>query len=189
MHVGVNSLFLLPGAVGGSETYLIETLRALIPRHDGALTIFTNRENNGLLRDEFGHQARCELLDINAASRVKRIVCEQTLLPRRAQAARLDVLWSPGYTAPWRTPCPQAVSILDMQYRRHPADLTPAAWLATQLLVTMAARRCRRVLAISEFSRREIARYTRARPEAIDVTPLGVAREFAMPASDATPAS
>ena len=54
LRLGVNTLFYLPGEVGGSETYLLETLRALARRSDPPdLVLFSSAENDGLLRAEF----------------------------------------------------------------------------------------------------------------------------------------
>jgi glycosyltransferase involved in cell wall biosynthesis len=77
------------------------------------------------------------------------------------------------------------VTIHDMQYRRHPADLAPLAWLATHLLVTLAARRCDLIVAVSRFAAGEIAALTHARPERIRVVPEGVAPCFAAAAESA----
>ena len=53
LRLGVNALFYLPGEVGGSETYLLETLRALARRPDPpALVLFSNAENDAWLRAE-----------------------------------------------------------------------------------------------------------------------------------------
>ena len=55
MRIGVNTLFLIPGEVGGTETYLRETLRALAElSEDVEWVLFTNRENDGYLRRIFG---------------------------------------------------------------------------------------------------------------------------------------
>ena len=48
MRIGVNTLFLIPAEVGGSETYLRRTLPALAEACAGdELVLFTNR-NNGV---------------------------------------------------------------------------------------------------------------------------------------------
>jgi glycosyltransferase involved in cell wall biosynthesis len=177
MNVAVNTLFLIPGEVGGSETYLTETLRALVAGFPATRWVLvTNRENDAFFRERFG---ACPFvtfhpLPLTAANRYARIVAEQTALPRALRRVRPDVLWSPGYTMPAWAPCPQVVSILDMQYRTHPDDLAPLARWTTHALVSMAVRRARRILAISEFSRDEIVRETRIPDDRIRVTPLGV---------------
>jgi hypothetical protein len=51
MIVAVNTLFLIPGEVGGSETYLRETLLAVARHHpDIQLALATNHENDASLR-------------------------------------------------------------------------------------------------------------------------------------------
>jgi len=184
MRVGVNTLFLIPGEVGGSETYLRETLKALVVGHPAIeLTLFTNRENDLLWRNLFGAypQVAYSKLDFQAANRFQRIVREQVQLPGLVRRAGVDVLWSPGYTAPFWAPCPQVVSILDMQYKNYPEDMTPLACWVTDVLVRTAARRSRALLTLSDFSKQEILRYIVAHPENITVTHLAVDVAFGNP--------
>lgn len=181
MNVAVNTLFYLPGEVGGSETYLCETLRAVAMGFpDISLQLITNRENDATLRERFASFSTVSFhpMSVRATNRYARILAEQTTLPRLLKTLHPDVLWSPGYTMPASAPCPQAVSILDMQYRAHPDDLSHLARWTTHALVSMAVRRAHVILAISEFSRDEIVRETGARAGRIHVTPLGVDPQF-----------
>lgn len=184
MRVGVNALFLIPGEVGGSETYLVETLRALAATQpDLDLLVFTNLENDAFLCEQLDEFPNVDfhLVPIRARNRLVRIWREQTGLPRLARAAGVQVLWSPGYVAPLRAPCPQVASILDLQYLSHPADLVWPAWLVTHLLVTQTAQRCQQLLTLSEFSKREIVRELGLAPEKITPTLLAAAPEFFAP--------
>ena len=184
MKIGVNTLFLIPGEVGGTETYLREVLLAMAGISAGIeWVLFTNRENDGCLRRIFGSFSHFSFhpLPLRATNRYARIIQEQIDLPLRAARRCVDILWSPGYTAPFFSHCPEAVTIPDMQYRRYPEDLTPLARLATDILVRMAAKRCRRVIAISEFSRREILNFTDAREESVRAIPLAADPAFAYP--------
>ncbi len=181
MHIGVNTLFLIPGEVGGSETYLVQTLVAMVENHaDIRVTLFTNLENDPLFRKLFGHspQVSFQLLPFQARNRPHRILREQLHLPLAVRRSGVDALWSPGYTAPIYCHVPQVVSILDMQYKSHPEDMSLAARLATDNLVRLAARRCRAVLTISEFSKTEIARHTSATPQRVHVTYLAADPAF-----------
>jgi len=183
VKLGVNTLFYLPGEVGGSETYLLEILRVW-KRSEFAheVMIFTQLENHERLSSEFeGEGWSCILSPFAARNRVQRILREQWELPRRVHAAGVDVLWSPGYTAPIRCSCPQGVSILDMQYKRFPQDLSRVARWCTELLVQAAARHAGQLLAISEFSKREIQEFTPAPAERISVTPLAADGAFSLP--------
>jgi glycosyltransferase involved in cell wall biosynthesis len=184
MHIGINALFLIPGEVGGSETYLCETLRALMAEYPATRgTIFSNRENasyfHGLLAGKPGWKV--VTLDFAAVNRYARVVREQLQLPQKAGGEHLDLLWSPGYTAPIWAPCPQLVSILDMQYKSHPEDLSPVARASMDLLVRVGVRRCRKILTISEFSRREIERFFPNAGPKIHVTHLAADERWLSP--------
>ena len=185
---GSDLLFLIPGEVGGSETYACETLRAIAAAEPGLpLHLVANRENYDFLRHRFSAhpQVAVHLLQVRASNRYARIIVEQTALPRLVKRIGADVLWSPGYTMPAAAPCAQVVSILDMQYRTHPDDLSAVARWTTHALVSMAVRRAARILAISEFSRDEIVRETGVAAERIQVTPLGVDPHFGADVGDA----
>ena len=182
LRLGVNALFYLPGEVGGSETYLLETLRALARRPDKpALVLFSNAENDGKLRAEFP-EAEVAATGTAAANRFARILVEQIRLPRLAKRARVDVLWSPGYTAPAVCPCPQVVSILDVQYKRFPADVSWLAARTMDVLYPLSARRCDAVVAISEFAKSEAVRFLGVPPDKVTATLLAADPAFGAPA-------
>ena len=189
LRLGVNTLFYLPGEVGGSETYLLETLRALARRPDRPdLVLFSNAENDGLLRAEFP-DAEVVATGIGAANRFARILAEQFQLPVLARRARVDALWSPGYTAPAFCACPQVVSVLDMQYKRFPQDVSWLAARAMDVLYPSAARRCAAVVAISEFAKSEAVRFLGVPPEKVTVTLLAADPAFGAPAGVPPPAA
>ena len=181
MRIGVNTLFLLPGEVGGSETYLLQTLLAMAANDEETeFVLFTNQENHAFLQSKLDRfpQVAFELLSFQADNRIHRILREQIQLPRLAPRHGVDVLWSPGYTAPMVCPVPQVVSILDMQYKRHPEDLGFVARLTLDILIRFAARNARLLLTISHFSKSEILKHTSADPDRIRVTPLAAAPIF-----------
>lgn len=192
MRIGVNALFLIPGEVGGSETYLLETLSALAALEaPHEWVIFASREGAPALEQCGAGRTRFRVVDlgIRASNRVQRIMAEQSLLPYHARRAGIEVLWSPGYTAPFFTRCPQVVSILDMQYKSHPEDLTRVARWTTHVLVQAAARHAKRLIAISEFSRDELVRHAGVPRERVTVTHLGVNPHFFTPVEAETMAS
>ena len=182
MRVGVNTLFLIPGEVGGTETYLREILRAIAKQSPQAgLVIFTNRDNDQIFREIFGgyFQIGFQRLNFSARNRYIRIIREQIELSVRAKLAHLDLLWSPGYTMPLFSPCPQVVTIHDMQYKRYPEDLRFVPRLVTDIVVRISAWRSSAVITDSVFSKRQIVKHTPTRPESVHVVHLGVERAFA----------
>lgn len=182
MKIGVNTLFFIPGEVGGMETYVREVLFAMATSScDVDWVLYTNRENHNHIQGIFGKFPRFtfHLLPLKATNRYSRILREQIDLPFRVAASRIDVLWSPGYTMPFFSPCPQVVTIPDMQYRRYPEDLTWIARIATNILVRIAVRRSKGIITISEFSRREILTFTHALRASVYTVHLGVDLAFA----------
>ncbi|MGR0481577.1 MAG: glycosyltransferase family 4 protein [Candidatus Electronema sp. V4] len=182
MRIGINTLFLVPGDVGGTEVYLRETLKAMAAFADGdTLVLFTNRENDLLLRADLAAFPQIEFhqLPCPAAARPLRILAEQFLLPCAVRKARVDALWSPGYTAPAVCFLPQAVTVHDLQYKTCPEDMSWIERTVLDILVQTACRRCQAVIAISNFSRQEIIRHGFAEGAKVHAVLNGVSKDFA----------
>ncbi len=182
MRLGVNTLFLVPGDVGGTETYVRETLRAAVATFpEVEFVLLTNKENTTLFAEIFRDNTNvtCVSLNFSAARRPLRIILEQTLLPLVVGRHRIDLLWSPGYTAPFYCRCPQVVTVCDLQYKRYPEDMSWLERVTLDFLVRGACRWSNAVLAISEFSRQEIIRHKFAGAEKTFSHLLGVDSSFA----------
>ncbi len=187
ISIGVNTLFYIPGEVGGTETYLRKTLVAMAEQGGGdRLVLFTNLENHDTLKADLAAfpQVSFVQLKFRAMNRTMRIIREQLELPLKVKASAVDVLWSPGYTMPIFASCPQVVSIHDMQYKAFPHDLTLVARWATDILVRWSARRSARIIAISKFSRDEIIANTAAQSGKIDVVYEAASPIFGEPVAD-----
>jgi len=146
-----------------------------------SLVLFTNQENDTLLREDL---AGCQQIEFHkvlcqAAVRPLRILAEQLILPFVAQRATVDVLWSPGYTAPALCFSPQAVTVCDLQYKSYPEDMSWLERITLDILVRTACTRCQAVLTISEFSRQEVIKYGFAKAEKVHPVLLGVTDAFA----------
>lgn len=183
MRIGINTLFLVPGDVGGTEVYLRRTLIALatLVKEQDTLVLFTNQENDSLLRADLAKYKEVEFyrLPCQAAVRPFRILLEQLLLPFTARKAKVNVLWSPGYTAPALCFSPQAVTVHDLQYKSHPNDMSFMERITLDVLVRIACQRCEAVIAVSTFSKKEILRYDFAAEEKVQVVLEGVESDFA----------
>lgn len=181
MRVGINTLFLVPGDVGGTEVYLRQNLGEMCAQFsEHTFVLFTNKENEASFRKElemFGN-VEYRLIKVKAARRPARIIAEQSLLPLKAFAAKLDVMWSPGYTAPFICPCPQVVTIHDLQYLSYPEDMKWSERRMLDVLVRSACRRCDHIIAVSRFAKEEIVRNKFADEEKVSAVYEGVDSSF-----------
>ena len=111
---------------------------------------------------------------------------EQVALPARARRERAEIVFSPANLAPVASRR-SVVVIHDAVAIRHP-ELFSRAYVASQrALLPLVARRARRVITVSEFSRAEIAALLGVQPSRISVVPGGVDERFRADA-DAEPA-
>ncbi|MBX7258412.1 MAG: glycosyltransferase family 4 protein [Candidatus Hydrogenedentes bacterium] len=153
MRIGVNTLFLIPTEVGGTEIYVRSILPAMqAEAPDIELVVFTNEENH----ESFSEYERV-LIPVKARSRAARVIAEQVTLPRAAKKARIDALYSPGYTCPLWSLCPQVVTIHDTQILDYPETFPWLSRTVQYVLVGRGARRAGAVTTVSEFSKGRIA--------------------------------
>ena len=101
---------------------------------------------------------------------------EQSALPRVLRAQRPDVLFAPGYTAPLTVPAPVVLTIHDVSFFAHPEWFAFREGLRRRSLTAWSARRARRVITDSEFSKSEIARHIGVPAAKLRVIPLGITR-------------
>jgi len=97
-------------------------------------------------------------------------------LPLRARG--LDVLHCPTYRAPLRAPVPLVVTVYDLAVLRHPDAFRRWSRTYGQVLVPPVVRAATRVIAISEFTKRELVELTRVPEERVRVVPLAVGPPF-----------
>ena len=170
MRIGLNLLYLVPGAVGGTEIYarhLVDALARLRP--DDEFVAFAGNEAAPTF-DAWPANVTVKRVPVKAASKPLRIAAELTLLPAAARRAKVDVLHSVGTTSPVVTAgVPSVVTIHDLIYEHFPATFPPAARAGLKALVGPGARRATRVHAISEFTKRDVIEHLRVKPERIDV--------------------
>ena len=99
-------------------------------------------------------------------------------LPFLARRDRLRVLHCPTFRAPVRSPVPLVVTFHDLAVLRHPGTFNGWTRNYSRLLVPRVARAARRIIAVSEFTRRELVELLRVPDEKIRVVPNGVGPPF-----------
>ena len=104
---------------------------------------------------------------------------EQIELPRILRKHQVDLLHSPHFLLPLIRPCPAVVTIHDVIYLSCKEDLpSRLGRFYYHAMMASAVRLAKRVIADSEFSKRDIVRYLGADPAKIEVIYPGVSRDF-----------
>jgi glycosyltransferase involved in cell wall biosynthesis len=112
-----------------------------------------------------------------------RLAWEEWHLPREARADGIDVFFSPAYTCPLRLRVPRVTAVHDLAYFSCPEDFGLAHALRRRVMVALSLHASRRILACSDFTRREIvARFPALAGRVLHV-PLG--RDEDLPAAPA----
>jgi len=178
MRIGVNALYLIPGGVGGTETYLRGLLSALA-RIDtqNQYFVFTNRETGP---DLVPRNANFTMVPqpVRATVRPLRIAWEQTGLVWAARRQRLDVMLNPGFTAPFALGCPQVTVFHDLQHKRHPEYFRWFELPFWRFFLFWSAHLSKLVLAVSNATANDLLSYYRMPEGKVRVVRLGVDREF-----------
>jgi glycosyltransferase involved in cell wall biosynthesis len=112
-----------------------------------------------------------------------RIYVEQVETPGLLRQMKADLYHGLGFVAPLRAPCPTVVSVMDLSFVTQPQthkrfNRTYLSWLCRE-----SCRRAARVIAISEWTKRDVVQHFGISPEQVDVTPLGVDHDHFKPTS------
>ena len=156
MRLGLNILYLIPGKVGGTETYA----RELIPALDGNLSsgdeliIYCSRECANLFLGL--KNTRVVVLPFRAVSRPIRLLFEQIVLPILLVYHKVDTVFSLGYSSPWLAPCRSVVTIHDLNWYYHPEDFSPFSRLIWKWMTIYSAKFSSHIITDSQSSKRSI---------------------------------
>ncbi len=101
------------------------------------------------------------------------------ILPRLAVRKRVDVLHCPTFRAPLSCPVPLVVTVHDLAVLRHPETFNLWTRRYSRLCVPRVARAARLVIAVSEFTQRELVELLGVPEQKIHVIRNGVADVFA----------
>jgi glycosyltransferase involved in cell wall biosynthesis len=105
-------------------------------------------------------------------------------LARAARRDGVEIYHAPHYVCPPVLPCPAVVTVHDLIHLRFPVRHRHAlAPLYARVMLRLAVRRARRVITVSESTRRDLVERLGVPPDRIRVIPNGVAAHF-RPAAD-----
>lgn len=174
VKIGINALYLLPGKVGGSETYIRGLVRSLLKiDKDNTYVIFINRESMGIF-PESDPRVKIILCPIEATNRPVRILWEQFILPFQVRRHKVEVLLSAGMTSPFFCPVPSVLVIYDLQHINQPRNFPRPYLFFLKTIIYLSAKTADGIITISEQVRRDIIKHYTIEPEKIVVGYLAV---------------
>lgn len=100
------------------------------------------------------------------------------VLPLLARRARVDVLHCPTFRGPVLAGVPTVLTVHDLAVLRHPEAFPPWARRYGRLVVPRAVRAAARVIAVSQFTKRELVRLLGVPGEKVRVVPNAVGDAF-----------
>ncbi len=179
----VNMLWCVPGAVGGSEEYLVRQLLGLAeqPGEQWRPTVAAAR---GLPAAHPELAAVADLVEpeFESHGRVRRIVGEATWL--RRHTGDVDLVHHGGGTAPVRAHRPYVITIHDLQFRTYPEYFSRVKRAYLSAVIPPSARRATVVAVPSDYVRTSVVEAYGVDGDRVMVVPHGI--EHVAPA-DITP--
>lgn len=173
--VGINLLWMVPGVVGGSETYLTRLLRGLAERdtEQMAYTIFA------LPQFAEAHPDLMSSFDVAFAplsGQMKsfRVAGENSWLAKQTRKRSIDLMHHGGGTMPLVRTTRSVLTIHDLQFLFYPEYFTRTKLTYLKTMVPRSAEAARLVLVPSEFSRRTVIERLNIDPNFVIVVPHGI---------------
>jgi glycosyltransferase involved in cell wall biosynthesis len=145
----------------GDETYVDQLLRAL-PSVAGDLRIAAVTRDPSLVPDGV------EPVQLSARSQELRMAVSVPRLLRKTRPALAHFI----HALPLACPVPAVVTVQDLSWERDPSVFGKWDLVTFKVFVRRAVRKARRVLAISERTKRDLVELYGTPPEKIVVTPL-----------------
>lgn len=189
MRIGINALYLLPGKVGGSETYIRNLVQSLLKiGRENIYYIFINKESKGIF-PETDPCIRIVLCPLKATNRPVRILWEQCILPFQALRHKVDVLLSAGMTSPFFSPVPSILVLYDLQHVNQPGNFSRLYLFFLKTIIYLSAKTSKGIITISEQVKKDIIKYYRIAAEKIIVAHLAVNHDLFRPEDRGNPPS
>lgn len=176
-HVALNAhlLFGRPGYRRAGIHQYIEHLIEHLPETDAGLR-YTAFVGEGALAERPALRVRRSRLPTGRPA--ARILWEQLIAPWELMREKADLLHSLAFVSPLVCPCPAVVTVYDLSFLHTPERLGAGRRAYLRSFTAASVRRARRVIAISESTRRDVAAHYHVPVEQIDVAYPGVHSRF-----------
>ena len=178
MKIGINALYSMSGKYGGMRVYLENLLNLLFEIDcENSYVLFCNAQNYKELNFK-NHNVKKNFCPVANGLSVSKTLWEQILLPVQTLKHRIDILFSPAYISPAFLKCKSVVTIHCTKYIHHPEDFNPLALSILKVLIPLSARKCNKIITVSNCAKSEIIKAFNVSENKISVIPYAAGSYF-----------
>jgi glycosyltransferase involved in cell wall biosynthesis len=172
--VGINLLWMVPGVVGGSETYTTRLLRGLAERSTAFdYTIFALPQF-AEAHPDLAKTFKIAYAPVTGQWKSFRVAGENSWLVAQCRRRKIALVHHAGGTVPVVRTHRPILTIHDLQYLYYPEYFTRAKLTYLKSMVPRSAEAARLILTPSEFTRRTVIERLNIDPNFVVVVPHGI---------------
>jgi glycosyltransferase involved in cell wall biosynthesis len=172
--VGINLLWMVPGVVGGSETYLTRLLSGLAERPTVFdYTIFALPQFAGA-HPELAKTFKMAYAPVSGSWKSFRVAGENSWLVRQCRKRNIALVHHAGGIVPVLHSSRPVLTVHDLQYLYYPEYFTTTKLNYLKLMVPRSCEAARLVLTPSEYTRRTVIERLNIDPSIVIVVPHGI---------------
>ncbi len=181
--IGINARNILGSKMEGFGNYSYELVRRITKNHpEQSFVLFFDRAVDP--KFEFTSNVQTVVLFPPTRHPLLWILWFEWLLKRAMKKYRIDLLWSPDGFCSLRSNVPQFATIHDLNFEHYPKDLP---WLVStyfRFFFPKFARKAKRILTVSRFSKADIVEKYGVSNNKISVIYNGISEEYRVQTPD-----
>ena len=172
--VGINLLWMVPGVVGGSETYLARLLSGLAERPTKFdYTLFALPQFKEA-HPELAQTFKIAYAPVRGRMKSFRVAGESTWLLTQCKLRNIDLVHHAGGIIPLVRTYRPVLTVHDLQYLDYPEYIKKAKLIYLKKMVPRSAEAARLILTPSQFTRRQVIERLNIDPSIVTVVPHGI---------------
>lgn len=186
MHkVGINLLWMVPGVVGGSETYMARLLSGLAERSTQFdYTLFALPQFKDAHPD-LAKTFKTAYAPVRGRAKSFRVGGENSWLLAQCRIRKIDLVHHAGGVIPLIRTNRPVLTIHDLQYLDYPEYLKRTKLTYLRVMMPRSAETARLIMTPSDFTRRQVIERLNIDPSIVTVVPHGISpREGKEPARE-----
>lgn len=175
-RIGINLLWMVPGVVGGSETYTVRLLSGLAERSSELHYILFALPQFTSAYPELARTFETVQGPMRGRSKPTRVLAgEHAWLALQTRRRDINLIHHAGGVVPLIRPSRPVLTIHDLQYVFYPEYFTRPKLFYLTSMMPRSAENARLILTPSEFTRRTVIERLNIDPSIVVVVPHGIA--------------